>query len=310
MILSVMASSLYLLTGPTASGKTALCLRLAIELDAEIISCDSMQVYKGMDIGTAKPSPDELNAVVHHGIGVFPVSRGASVHDFSALAAATVEDIHNRGKSVLVTGGSGFYLKSFLDPVCDDVVISKEIRSMVAELFKQDGPSGLVARLLELNPGGVGELDLQNPRRVIRALERCLQSGESVLQLRANLASLPEPHAGMEKRLCVIQREDDSLKSRIQQRTRAMLSAGLVSEVRELLSLGLLENKSASTSIGYRETISFIDGTLESELEETINLHTWQLVRKQRKWFRKQLPNAHSVNLDCIPEPSLEEVFG
>ena len=305
-----MAPSLYLLTGPTASGKTALCLRLAIELDAEIISCDSMQVYVGMDIGTAKPSPDELSAVVHHGIGVFPVTRGASVHDFSSLAAAAVEDIHARGKSVLVTGGSGFYLKSFLEPVCDDVVISKETRSMVAGLFKKAGLDGVVARLLELNPGGVGGLDLQNPRRVMRALERCLQSGYTVLQLRANLASLPEPYAGMEKRLCILQREDDSLRTRIQQRTRAMLNAGLVAEVRELIPLGLLENKSASASIGYRETISFIDGTLESELEEAINLHTWQLVRKQRKWFRKQLSNAHSVNLDFMPEPSLAEVFG
>ena len=305
-----MAPSLYLLTGPTASGKTALSLRLAIQLDAEIISCDSMQVYEGMDIGTAKPSPDELTAVVHHGIGVFPVTRGASVHDFSLLAAAAVKDIHDRGKSVLVTGGSGFYLKSFLEPVCDDVVISKETRSMVAGLFKKAGLDGVVARLLELNPDGVGELDLQNPRRVVRALERCLQSGYSVLQLRANLASLPEPYAGMEKRLCILQREDDSLRTLIQQRTRAMLNAGLVAEVRELIPLGLLENKSASASIGYRETISLIDGTLKSELEETINLHTWQLVRKQRKWFRKQLSNARSVNLDYLPEPSLAEVFG
>jgi tRNA dimethylallyltransferase len=305
-----MTPSLYLLTGPTASGKTALCLRLALELDAEIISCDSMQVYEGMDIGTAKPSPDELAVVVHHGIGVFPVTRGASVHDFSSLAAAAVEDIHNRGKSVLVTGGSGFYLKSFLEPVCDDIVISKETRSVVDGLFKKSGLAGVVAWLLELNPGGIGELDLQNPLRVVRALERCLQSGDSVLQLRANLASLPEPYAGIEKRICVIQREDDSLRTRIQQRTRTMLNAGLVAEVRELIPLGLLENKSASASIGYRETISFIDGTLESELEETINLHTWQLVRKQRKWFRKQLSNARSVNLDYMPEPSLEEVFG
>jgi tRNA dimethylallyltransferase len=305
-----MTPSLYLLTGPTASGKTALCLRLALELDAEIISCDSMQVYEGMDIGTAKPSPDELAVVVHHGIGVFPVTRGASVHDFSSLAAAAVEDIHNRGKSVLVTGGSGFYLKSFLEPVCDDIVISKETRSVVDGLFKKSGLAGVVAWLLELNPGGIGELDLQNPLRVVRALERCLQSGDSVLQLRANLASLPEPYAGMEKRICVIQREDDSLRTRIQQRTRTMLNAGLVAEVRELIPLGLLENKSASASIGYRETISFIDGTLEFELEETINLHTWQLVRKQRKWFRKQLSNARSVNLDYMPEPSLEEVFG
>lgn len=305
-----MTPSLYLLTGPTASGKTALCLRLALELDAEIISCDSMQVYEGMDIGTAKPSPDELAVVVHHGIGVFPVTRGASVHDFSSLAAAAVEDIHNRGKSVLVTGGSGFYLKSFLEPVCDDIVISKETRSVVDGLFKKSGLAGVVAWLLELNPGGIGELDLQNPLRVVRALERCLQSGDSVLQLRANLASLPEPYAGIEKRICVIQREDDSLRTRIQQRTRTMLNAGLVAEVRELIPLGLLENKSASASIGYRETISFIDGTLEFELEETINLHTWQLVRKQRKWFRKQLSNARSVNLDYMPEPSLEEVFG
>ncbi|MBT3469422.1 MAG: tRNA (adenosine(37)-N6)-dimethylallyltransferase MiaA [Opitutae bacterium] len=305
-----MSPTLYFLTGPTASGKTALSLRLAMELDAEIISCDSLQIYEGMDIGTAKPTSDELSAVVHHGIGVFPVNRGVSVHDFSLLASAAVEDIHNRGKSVLVTGGSGFYLKSFLEPIIDDIVISRETRSVVNSLYENSGLASVVARLQELNPNGVGGLDIQNPRRVIRALERCLQSGDSVLQLRANLATLPEPYAGIEKRLCVIQREDNTLRKRIEQRTREMLNAGLVEEVRELITLGLLDNKSASASIGYRETIAFINGTLESELDETINLHTWQLVRKQRKWFRKELSNSRAVNLDFFAEPSLKHVFG
>ncbi|SVE10662.1 uncharacterized protein METZ01_LOCUS463516, partial [marine metagenome] len=249
-----------------------LCLRLAQEIDAEILSCDSLQVYEGMDIGTAKPTTEEMATVTHHGIDVFPVGITASVHAYSQMAAEAVRDIHARGKAVLVGGGSGFYLKSFLEPVCDEVSIPEGVRSEVADLLEEVGLEGLVERLLELNPEGLGELDLRNPRRVVPALERCMVTGKTVLQLRSEMKALPEPYADMEKRICVLERGDGSLKERIAKRTRTMLDAGLVGEVAALLEQGLRTNLAAANAIGYRETVLHLDGVLssEAELEETI----------------------------------------
>jgi len=303
---------MYLLTGPTAVGKTELCLRLAEELEAEILSCDSMQVYEGMDIGTAKPTTAELASVRHHCIGIFPFNHTINIHTYTEVAAEAVDKITRRGKAVLVTGGSGFYLNSFIQPVCDEVKVSHEIRAEVNQLQDSGGLHALVENLRSLNPNGLGDLDIQNPRRVVRALERCKASGKTVLELRAEMESMPEPFPDFNKRICVLNRGDNALRERIQLRTSSMLANGLVDEVRGLLSRGLLENPTAAASIGYREVIAYIQNKPQPEkhLEESINRSTWQLVRKQKKWFRSQLPCARSVDLDLCPVPSVEDLFG
>ena len=303
---------MYLLTGPTAVGKTELCLRLAEELEAEILSCDSMQVYEGMDIGTAKPTTAELASVRHHCIGIFPFNHTINIHTYTEVAAEAVDKITRRGKAVLVTGGSGFYLNSFIQPVCDEVKVSHEIRTEVNQLQDSGGLHALVENLRSLNPNGLGDLDIQNPRRVVRALERCKASGKTVLELRAEMESMPEPFPDFNKRICVLNRGDNALRERIQLRTSSMLANGLVDEVRGLLSRGLLENPTAAASIGYREVIAYIQNKPQPEkhLEESINRSTWQLVRKQKKWFRSQLPYARRVDLDLCPVPSVEDLFG
>lgn len=302
---------MYLLTGPTAVGKTELCLRLAEELEAEILSCDSMQVYEGMDIGTAKPTTAELASVRHHCIGIFPFNHTINIHTYTEVAAEAVDKITRRGKAVLVTGGSGFYLNSFIQPVCDEVKVSHEIRAEVNQLQDSGGLHALVENLRSLNPNGLGDLDIQNPRRVVRALERCKASGKTVLELRAEMESMPEPFPEFNKRICVLNRGDNALRERIQLRTSSMLANGLVDEVRGLLSRGLLENSTAAASIGYREVIAYIQNKPQPEkhLEESINRSTWQLVRKQKKWFRSQLPCARRVDLDLCPVPSVEDLF-
>ncbi len=306
-----MNPSMYLLTGPTAVGKTALCLRLAKELDAEILSCDSMQVYKGLDIATAKPTPAELAAVRHHGIDVFPVDSAANIQAYVQMAAEAVEDIASRGRNILVAGGSGFYLKSFLEPVCDEVQVPAAIRKEVATLHQAEGLEGLVERIHAHNPDGVGDLDLQNPRRVVRALERCMATGKTVLELRAELDSMPAPYPQFQKKTCVLARGDEILRDRIQQRTAKMLSDGLLDEVSALLGRGLLRNATAAASIGYREVIARLQGRSDpqSDLAAEINRSTWQLVRRQRKWFRSQLASARTLDLDACPEPSIAELF-
>ena len=303
---------MYLLTGPTAVGKTELCLRLAEELEAEILSCDSMQVYEGMDIGTAKPTTAELASVRHHCIGIFPFNHTINIHTYTEVAAEAVDKITRRGKAVLVTGGSGFYLNSFIQPVCDEVKVSHEIRAEVNQLQDSGGLHALVENLRSLNPNGLGDLDIQNPRRVVRALERCKASGKTVLELRAEMEAMPEPFPDFNKRICVLNRGDNALRERIQLRTSSMLANGLVDEVRGLLSRGLLENPTAAASIGYREVIAYIQNKPQPEkhLEESINRSTWQLVRKQKKWFRSQMPCARRVDLDLYPVPSVEDLFG
>ena len=170
-----MPQSLHIITGPTAVGKTEYALSYAAKHNAEIVSCDASLVYRGMDIGTAKPSPDELDRVPHHLIDVNEVDAPYDVVAYVRDAEAAVADIFARGKSVVVTGGSGFYLKSFFASVIDLVVVSDAIRVEVADLYAANGLEGLVAELRQRSPQGLGNLDVMNPRRVLRALERCLK---------------------------------------------------------------------------------------------------------------------------------------
>jgi tRNA dimethylallyltransferase len=295
---------IHVLTGCTAVGKTELALRWAEARGAEIVSCDSLLFYRGADIGTAKPTPAERARVPHHLIDICALTERMDVTHYVAKARAAIEDILGRGRAVLVTGGSGFYLKSFFAPVADEVAVPAEIRGQVRARLDRDGLAPLVAELAALNPKGLGALDIQNPRRVTRALERCLASGRTLADLQAEFAALPAPFASYAVKLCELVREPADLDQRIAQRVAAMLQAGLVGEVRGLLGQGLKQNPSAAGAIGYRETIDFIEGRplrqaqgglAEAELAAAIAQNTRALVKKQRTWFKTQLPEHPRV---------------
>ena len=182
-----MTVTLHIITGATAVGKTHYALDYCEALDAEIISCDASLFYRGMDIGTAKPTKEEMAKVPHHCIDMNPVNQSFDITQFDALARRTVEDILSRGKSVVITGGSGFYLKSFFEPVVDTIEVSDAIRAESESLFANYGLRGLLDRLNAVSPEGLGNLDTLNPRRVQRALERCLSSKKSLPVLQKNL---------------------------------------------------------------------------------------------------------------------------
>lgn len=280
---------IHVLTGCTAVGKTELALRWAEAHDAEIVSCDALLFYRGMNIGTAKPSAGELARVPHHLIDLCAPGDPMDIARYVPLARAAVRGILERGRRVLVTGGSGFYLKAFFAPVVDAVAVPAAVRQEVGAL---DATAAL-QRLRALNPGGLGTLDVANPRRVSRALERCLASGRSVPELQAEFARQRAPFADYEVKLAELVRPPGELDTRIRHRARAMLAAGLVEEVRELLAAGLEANPSAASAIGYREVIALLAGRLAAaELEHEIVKNTRALVKKQRTWFRTQLP-AH-----------------
>jgi tRNA dimethylallyltransferase len=299
-----------ILTGCTAVGKTELALDWAEAMDAEIVSCDSLLFYRGMDIGTAKPTREDRLRVVHHLVDIVNVDQRMDVKMFVGLAREAIADIESRRKRVLVTGGSGFYLKAFFAAVTDSIESDLALKAeLEAELGKVGLPA-MVERLSKLNPGGLAGLDLQNPRRVVRALERCLVSGMTLEALAGQFANQPAPFSDFDIRLLEITREPDELRERIRMRAEQMLAGGLVEEVRSLRALGLCGNPSASRAIGYREVLAALDGPIdESALVEEISQNTWKLVRKQRTWFRTQLPAHRCIAAEDAKRAPIAKLF-
>lgn len=286
--------TLHIITGATAVGKTNYALEYCQALNGEIISCDASLFYRGMDIGTAKPSKEELAKIPHHCIDMNPVNQAFDITQFDILARKTVEDILSRGKSVVITGGSGFYLKSFFEPVVDTIEVSDAIRTESETLFVEQGLSGLLERLKAINPEGLGNLDTLNPRRVQRALERCLASGKSLPVLQKEFSERPKPYASFKKHFILLERDAEELKNRIARRAKCMLESGLLDEVKSLLKNGIEDNPNAANAIGYRESIAFLKGEIEeSELLPLIIKNTNGLVKKQKTWFRSQLPEPN-----------------
>lgn len=295
---------LYVLTGSTAAGKTEWALRWAERHGAEILSCDSLLFYRGMDLGTAKPTAAERARVPHHLIDVCSVTEQMDVTRYVKLARAVLEDVAARGRDVLVVGGSGFYLRAFFAPVADEVDVPAALRKEVRALPLP----AAVDRLRQLNPAGLGTLDVANPRRVARALERCLASGRTLAELTAEFRAQPPPFVGWMPTLARIERAPAELEARIGQRVEQMLAAGLIEEVQRVRAAGLEQNPSAARAIGYREVLEFIDGRLGRDaLPAVIARNTRALVKKQRTWFRTQLPE-HPV-IDGAALHDADELF-
>jgi tRNA dimethylallyltransferase len=295
---------LHVLTGPTAVGKTEWALRWAERHGAEIVSCDSLLFYRGMDLGTAKPTAAEQARVPHHLIDVCAAHEPMDITAYTALARRAVAEIAGRGRPVLVTGGSGFYLAAFFGPVADDIAVPEALRTEVRAL----APEAALARLRGLNPAGLGSLDTANPRRVTRALERCLAAGRTLADLAAEFARQPGPFAEYGAVLTRLERAPEDLERRIAARVDAMLAGGLVAEVKALREEGFERNPSAARAIGYREVLAMFDGALlEKQLAAEIAKNTRALVKKQRTWFRTQLPEHRVLAAETLRDA--DELF-
>ncbi len=281
------------ITGPTCCGKSEAALKYAIENDAEIISCDSVQVYRGMDIGSAKPSNADLKAVRHHLIDVADPRDGFDVAKYADMSRKALGEILERGKKVVVCGGSGFYLKAWFGPVVDNVFIPQRIKDIAEDIETHGGAEALSKALLSLDPDAGKYVDLNNPRRTRKAVERCMASGKGVGELRNGFLKMPSPIGNIEKDLVILDLPDSELRARISARARAMIDAGLIDETKKLISLGLKQNPSAAASVGYRETISWIEGgkTDKKFLADEIAKNTFAVAKRQRKYFRN-FPSA------------------
>lgn len=284
-------NEVIIISGPTCSGKTSLAIDIAKKNNAEIISCDSVQIYKKANIGSAKATIEEQTQVKHHLIDVANVDETFDVATYVELAKKAYLDIKNRGKNIVVVGGSGFYLKSWFMAVADKIDVPKSISDFTSKIELEGGAKKLAEELLKVDSHASEMIDMNNPRRTKNALERCLTTSKSVRQLRAEFEKLPCPMGNFSRKFILLDRPDDEMLERIQQRTQAMLQDGLIEETRELIELGILKNPSLRNSTGYKQAIEFIQTSSNDlqKLKNDIVIQTMSLVRKQRKYFATQL---------------------
>ena len=282
-----------IISGTTCAGKTAASIELAEKINAEIISCDSVQFYRGMNIGSAKATPAEQARVKHHLIDVANVDEIFDVAKYIELAKKALAEIKAKQKNVVVVGGSGFYLKAWFCAVADEMSIPQHIKEFAMQTEKK-GANALACELLKIDPEASKSLDIHNPRRTRNALERCLTSGKSVKQLHDDFAKLPCPFGELERNFTILDRPDAEMLERIKLRTQQMIEQGIVQETRRLLELGLEKNPAAANSTGYKQTIAFIKNneTDLKKLENEIVIQTMSLVRKQRKNLRSLFKNV------------------
>ena len=285
-------------TGPTASGKTALAIALAKRLDGEIISCDSMQIYRGMDIGTAKPTREELAEVPHHLIDILPADAPYSCSDYVKDAERAVEDIVSRGKLPIFCGGTGLYLDRFLKGGNDDSAACDEaLRRELWSFYEEKGADALYERLLELDPEAAEAIHKNNVKRVIRAIEICLVTGEKKSDIDRKNSEVVDKYDHQVITLAFSNRE--LLYRRIETRVDQMIDEGLVEETKRLMAEGVFERSvTAAQAIGYKELFPYLRGeaTLESCVDE-LKAATRRYAKRQVTWFSGK-DYAHKILVD------------
>lgn len=284
---------IFLLTGPTASGKTSVALEWAESAGGEILSCDALLFYRGADIGTAKPTAAERARIFHHGIDLVDPWEKYDISRYVHYARSVIDDCQQRSVPLLIVGGSGFYLSAFFEPVADDWPVTPEIRQQVADLYEAEGVAGLADALRQRAGEPCPQIDWKNPRRLAPALERCLASGLTLAEVRASFGRAVSPFADFLKTLVCLKPDMDLLEQRIIRRTRQMLDEGLVAEVERLLAGEFPVNRTLAKAIGYREVAAFLSGQISGEeLEPLIIQNTSRLARRQLKWFDRHTPFA------------------
>ena len=303
-----LASHVWFLTGPTAAGKTAIGLALAERIDAEITSMDSMAVYRGMDIGTAKPTAEQREQIRHHMIDVVAPHEDFSLARYLEMAEAAAVEIRSRGRQVLFVGGTPLYLKGLLRGIFQGPPADWPFRKDLAEQAKSHGPGWLHGRLTQVDPATAARLHANDQRRIIRALEVFHETGHPISELQQQFErGLPAEAC----RVFVIDLRRAELQDRIDRRVEAMFAAGLVDEVGRLLADPLGLGTAARQAVGYAEVIDYYGG--KQDLAATVELvktHTHQLAKRQATWFRS-LSECRYVPVvgEPAPETVAQQVF-
>lgn len=271
------------LTGATASGKSALGIDLAIRLNAEIVSMDSMAIYRKMDVGTAKPTLEERRRVPHRMIDVVDPTEEYSLMDYLRDSAEVVDDIESRGKVALFVGGTPLYLKAILFGVFSGPGADKALRDELLEKVERDGPEALWNELRVVDPETAQRLHPNDVKRVVRALEVFKLTGVPISRRQREFQSPPRVDA---RRAFILTRERETLYERVNQRVDEMIKNGFVDEVKRLVDAREL-GATASQAVGYRELAAFLRGEVElADAVETIKQYTRNFAKRQETWFR------------------------
>ncbi|MBR6554409.1 MAG: tRNA (adenosine(37)-N6)-dimethylallyltransferase MiaA [Clostridia bacterium] len=277
----------YAVVGPTASGKSAYAIRLAKELDGEVISGDSMQIYRGMDVGTAKADAEEQQGIPHHLLDIAEITEPFSAGRFMELAGEKIREIHSRGKTPILCGGTGLYIELLLTGKrLAETTADEKLREELLAYAEEKGNEALHARLAQVDPASAEAIHPNNVKRVVRALEIALTSG--VTKSRADELSREgeNPYDPTVIRLTYADRA--KLYEKIDLRVRRMFEMGLEEEVRALCEKGLRETPTASQAIGYKEFYPYFDGEISIEqVEEDICRNTRRYAKRQETWFSR-----------------------
>ncbi len=279
-------NNIICIAGPTASGKTALAATLAKELNGEVVSCDSMQVYKRMDIGTAKPTLEEMQGIPHHMIDVAEPWEDFSVSRYCDMAAPIVDDILSRGKTAVIAGGTGLYMDSLIRGNAFAPFPATGVRERLEAQADTVGMEAMLSQLRSVDPDAAERLHLSDRKRILRALEVYLETGETITEHNRKTQTVPPRYSPIWLGLDFAQRVE--LYRRIDLRVSLMLQQGLVEEIQGLLADGIPEKATAMQAIGYKEFVDALDGrcTIE-EAADLVRQSSRRYAKRQLTWFRR-----------------------
>lgn len=284
-----MKQPLIILTGPTAVGKTELSIRLAKAVNGEIISADSMQVYRHMDIGSAKITREEMDGVPHHLIDVLEPTEEFNVAVFKQMAKEALEGIYSRGHIPIVAGGTGFYIQALLYDIefeeTEEGPIRRELEALAAEKG-EEAPAFLHGLLAQIDPEAAAEIHPNNIKRVIRAIEYYRQTGEKISEHNARMKKRESPYNFL---YYVLNRERSELYERIDRRVDLMLEQGLIEEVKALQAMGCRRGMTSMQGLGYKEILDHLEGKTElSEAVYILKRDTRHFAKRQLTWFKRE----------------------
>ena len=284
-------NNIICIAGPTASGKTALAVEIARELDGEVVSCDSMQVYKRMDIGTAKPTKEEMQGIVHHMIDVAEPDEDFSVSRYCCMASPIVDDILARGKIAVIAGGTGLYMDSLIRGNAFAPFPSTGVREKLEAQADAEGMDAMLKWLQSIDPEAAGRLHLSDRKRVLRALEVYLETGETITEHNKKTQAVPPRYSPLWLGLDFAERSE--LYRRIDARVGLMLEMGLVEEIQSLLSSGIPEKCTAMQAIGYKEFVAALEGQCTiAQAADQVRQSSRHYAKRQLTWFRRN-QNIH-----------------
>ena len=279
-------NNIICIAGPTASGKTALAVEIAKLTNGEVVSCDSMQIYKRMDIGTAKPTPDEMQGIPHHMIDVAEPDEDFSVSRYCCMAAPIVDDIVTRGKTAVIAGGTGLYMDSLIRGNDFAPFPSTGQRERLEAQADAEGMESMLNWLRSIDPEAAARLHLADRKRIIRALEVYLETGETITEHNHRTQALPPRYSPLWLGLDFTDRAE--LYRRIDLRVELMLEAGLVEEIQNLLASGIPEKCTAMQAIGYKEFVEALDGQCTiKEAAAQVQQSSRRYAKRQLTWFRR-----------------------